>query len=613
MLDTLLEIGRTLRTAPNNEGLRHHRYVKTAPRPDEKNPVVFWRVEVAPDGTFDFDAREQIESETLQRSLFYLNYKTSDADSMKKYVFGDIYRSVLKRKPDGSIANEDGNFRLGDPNSGAAGFRVNSFLRGEEDAKKFGSDWLNAFRDSLRAQLPRLEEILASEDNVYLSFAHAEDLQWHQLPEMATYNAQMLESFGRATTSGIVLQAALYKTIASGHSSTPGFGVDGDKQHRNRAFKTQDDLLNLVYAVDISTRSTTFVPGGQLKIVVLPRGNNLTADQIERFFGLKSAEAPQNKSLDGAAEDEAKLAKNVSAPTLDLDDIFAPIEKEAARDIAQFDFIFSKASSSASAPDVDMIEISGLERSKLAHVAKRVSIIRRGVEDERRAALPYLKKELLPLSITLSFLALLGDTTTAKKKFQAHLFQVLPQIYTETYFRDPVLLPALIAKTEFHLREGSDRFPFLRFDFLFLTHIQIEGETILHKIKESPSYQLGLLLGLLARPLKTRINSFDKNYAGLLSRRIGNVSDVMALANDLNQKLIMHGCVGFTHQTSHQLSQMLGDFAGRYDKDECAFGFFESYYAPIPKKEAEAENEVAGNHNRCRITHANRTFPPKLP
>ena len=282
-----------------------------------------------------------------------------------------------------------------------------------------------------------------------------------------------------------------------------------------------------------------------MKIVVLPRGENLTVDQIERFFGLKSRqEAPQNKSHDAIVEDEKKLAKRIGAAALNLDDIFAPLENEAARDIAQFDFIFSKASSSASAPDVDMIEISGLERSKLSHVANRISILRRGVEEERKLAFPFLKKELSPLSISFSFLALLGDTTTAKKKYQAHLFQVLPQIYTETYFRDPVLLPALIQKTEFNLREGSDRFPFLRFDFLFLTHIQIEGETILHKLKESPSYQLGLLLGLLARPLKTRINSFDKNYAGLLSRRIGNVADVMGLANDLNQKLIMHGLRG---------------------------------------------------------------------
>ncbi len=587
MLDTLLEIGHKLRTAPDNAGLRHHRYVKTAPKADDKNPVVFWKVEVVADGCFDFEAREKIESETFQRSLFYLNYKTSDADSMKKYVFGDIYRSVLKRKPDGTIANEDGNFRLGDPNSGAAGFRVNSFLRGEADAEKFESDWLKGFRNSFRSQLPKLEEILSTEDNVYIHFAHADEQQWHQLPEMATYNAQMLESFGRATSPGIVLQAALYKTIASGHSSTPGFGADGDKQHRNRAFKTQEDLLDLVYAIDISTRSS--IRKGDMKIVVLPRGENLTADQIERFFGLKSPETPSNKSHDTIVEDERQLAKSISAPPLDLDDIFAPIEKEATRDIAQFDFIFSKASSSASTPDVDMIEISGLERSKLSHVANRISIIRRGVQAERKLAFPNLKKELLPLSISLSFLALLGDTTTAKKKYQAHLFQVLPQIYTETYFRDPVLLPALIQKTEFLLREGSDRFPFLRFDFLFLTHIQIEGETILHKIKESPSYQLGLLLGLLARPLKTRINSFDKNYAGLLSRRIGNVADVMGLANDLNQKLIMHGCVGFTYQTSHQLSQMLGDFSGRYDKDECAFGFFESYYAPIPKKETADE------------------------
>ena len=589
MLETLLEIGRTLRTAPKNAGLRHHRYVKTAPKADEKNPDVFWKFEVAPDGTFDFEKRAKIEGETFWKSLFYLNYKTSDADSMKKYVFGDVYRSILKRNKDGSIANEDGNFRLGDPKSGAAGFRVNSFLRGEEDAKKFGSDWLDAFRACFREQLPKLEAILATEDNIYIHFSHA-GTHWHGLPEMKIYNTQMLGIFGKQTSTGIVLQAALYKTIASGQSPTPGFGSDGDKQHRNRAFKTEEDLLNLVYAIDVSTRSS--IRKGDMKIVILPRGEGLTADQIEHFFRLKSTSESGNKSNEDVVRDEEQITKSVGAPPLDLDDIFAPIESAAAREIAQFDFIFSKASSSASAPDADLIEISGLERSKLSHIARRIGIIKRGVEDERKRAFPNLKKELLGFSITQSFLNLLGDTTTAKKKFQAHLFQVLPQIYTETYFRDPVLLPALIQKTEFHLREGIERFSFLRFDFLFLTHIQIEGEIILHKIKESPSYKLGLLLGTLARPLKTRINSFDKNYAGLLSRRIGSVSDVMGLVNDLNQKLIMHGCVGFTHQTSHQISLTLGDFSGRYDKDECAFGFFESYYAPIPKKEAGTETEV---------------------
>lgn len=601
MLDTLLEIGRVLRTAPQNAGLRHHRYVKTAPLPDDKNPVVFWRVEVAPDGTFDFGQRERVESETFPKSLFYLNFKTSDADSMKKYVFGDIYRSILKRNKDGSIASEDGNFRLGDPKSGATGFRVNSFLRGEADAKNFGSAWLDFFRDCFRAQLPELERILASEDNIYIHFDHA-GTHWHGLPEMALYNAQMLEIFGKQTPLGIVLQAALYKTIASGQSPTPGFGADGDKGHRNRAFKTQDDLLDLVYAIDVSTRSS--IRKGDMKIVVLPRGEGLTADQIERFFRLKSADVEANKSLDDIVRDEEVIAKSVSAPNLDVDDIFAPIETEAAQGIAQFDFIFSKVSSSASAPDADMIEISGLERSKLSLIAKRIGIIRRGIEDERKKAFPNLKKELTPFSITFSFLALLGDTTTAKKKFQAHLFGVLPQIYTETYFRDPVLLPALIQKTEFHLREGESKFPLLRFDFLFLTRIQIEGEQQLMDIENSKSYKVGYLLGKFSKQFSGKdspVKSFEKNYAGLFSRRVSCIDDVAEFQRKVTEMLIMHRGerrgnyqVFFPYETQQQLTAAVKGFSGPFHKTQCAFGFFEAYFEPFtPKEKVEAEEPEA--------------------
>src|SRR5258708_25179515 len=106
MLDTVLEIGRILRASP--DGLKHHRYVKRAPIPDKRNPVSFWQVSVDESGAFDFSHAEPLDDENSQKRLFYLNYKQSDADSTKPYVFGDIYRSVTK-------AGADRNFRIGDP------------------------------------------------------------------------------------------------------------------------------------------------------------------------------------------------------------------------------------------------------------------------------------------------------------------------------------------------------------------------------------------------------------------------------------------------------------------------------------------------------------------
>src|SRR5947208_623706 len=97
MLTTLLEIGCTLRAAP--DGLKHHRYIKQAPR-DEKKPVAFWRVPVAPDGSFNFEQKEELRDENVINRCFYLNYKDQETDNKKRYLFGDLYRAydIKKRK-----------------------------------------------------------------------------------------------------------------------------------------------------------------------------------------------------------------------------------------------------------------------------------------------------------------------------------------------------------------------------------------------------------------------------------------------------------------------------------------------------------------------------------
>lgn len=113
------------------------------------------------------------------------------------------------------------------------------------------------------------------------------------------------------------------------------------------------------------------------------------------------------------------------------------------------------------------------------------------------------------------------------------------------------------------------------------------------KIQNSPSYRVGLLLGRLARGLRTKINSFDKNYAGLLSRRIGTMNDVISLQNEFNQKLIMHDRVGWSFKFSDELTNEIKAFDGTYNKDECAFGFFESYFAPRKTEEDQDSTEQA--------------------
>ncbi|MFB6307616.1 MAG: hypothetical protein ABEH43_11650, partial [Flavobacteriales bacterium] len=60
------------------------------------------------------------------------------------------------------------------------------------------------------------------------------------------------------------------------------------------------------------------------------------------------------------------------------------------------------------------------------------------------------------------------------------------------------------------------------------------------EITESKSYQVGLLLGSLAKGLRNKINSFEKNYVGNLTRRISTLDDCIKFKNEIEQKNILH-------------------------------------------------------------------------
>lgn len=92
------------------------------------------------------------------------------------------------------------------------------------------------------------------------------------------------------------------------------------------------------------------------------------------------------------------------------------------------------------------------------------------------------------------------------------------------------------------------------------------------------------------------INSFEKNYVGNLTRRIATLSDFIKLKNEIEQKLILHDKAKFTFQSSYDLAQLIKDFSISYDKEQCAFGFFEGYFKPIPKKDTSSVEENVENN-----------------
>jgi hypothetical protein len=425
------------------------------------------------------------------------------------------------------------------------------------------------------------------EQLVFLHFDFA-GKHWYEFEdEMHAINQKFLSDLLEAQADQYVLKNFLYKTLVSGASQAPRFS--NKNLHKTKAFKTHGEVLDLLYAIDYSKKA--LITERDIKIIVLPKGEHLEATQIENFFERRNlevqdqAEAQLNvaNEADNNAADEEKF----------FDSLFEKVLANAAASIMQYDFVFSKKGGSASTPDVDMLEVAGIERSFLANLGRRIVKIRQPLLEERNELYPKRPKEFAFLDIRKAFLNILGDVTSDKKKYQSHLFKVLPQIYTGTYYHDSVLLPAFMEKTEFNIRNGEPNFNLLKFDYYFLTHLlNSDGEKQMEEMKNSQSYQAGLLLGKMAQPLNRKIASFEKNYVGLLSRRISDRQGLIKFANFINEKLAIHD-VAYPNlkQSSVKLADIISNVRDKdYHKNSCAFGFFESYFSRYEAPETTDTN-----------------------
>jgi hypothetical protein len=568
MLDTLLHIGKLLRDAGR---LKHHRYIKPAPLSNPKSPVVYLSLPVSDDYEFDFDNMSEITDEdTQQNNLFYLTFKSGEADSLVKYIFGDILYGIDKK------GGELGYYRMKNEKTNA--FGASSFNRAREDAKVFNGLKIEKFRASFEHHIDHVEMLLQERGQGQQVFLHFDfnGKHWYEFePELEAINRKLLDDFLEEQNEFYVLQKYVYKTLAAGTSHAPGF--DEKNNYKTKAFESRDEVMDLLYALTYSKKA--LISERNIKIVVLPKGDNLTPTHIEDFF--------ERAGLEEADKAVASLnAANVKVDDGNLfDSLFAPPLTNVAESITQYDFVFSKKGGSASTPDVDMIELSGIKRSFLADLGERVKDVREPLREERDTLFPRRPKQFAFLDIRRSFLNILGDVTTDKKKYQSHLFKVLPQIYSGTYYRDDVLLPAFIEKTGYNIRNGAPDYNLLKYDYYFLVGLQnTKGDDAVKIMKEDRSYQAGRLLGKMAQPLgrglDPAIKSFEKNYVGLLSRRIADLEGLIELSNFINGKLLLHD-VAFKSlkEASINLAEILTDLSDReYRKNYCAFGFFEGYF-----------------------------------
>jgi hypothetical protein len=660
-LDTVLQIGKVLRSS--EDSLKYFKYVEPCPKDSKTGdwPICI-TIPVNPDFTFDWKGA-RITPENERSKLYYLKFKTSDSDGLVKYVFGDIYyEKKATVKKDGLVeSSEGGYYRIEDLNRAAA-YRASSFNRGLNDyadiinSKKDETQYvMQQFHEELGKNIKYVERILKyipassyffenrngtnindfleDEENLYsisisqnfqktsnanlkktgipkelaqanetqkrllfdltnlaifIHFEFQEKQHWyHFLEDMSLLNAKVLSEFVDDTNHGLVLKKTLYKTLCSGDKKNdiqfPSFR-DTNK-YKSKTFQNET-LQDLFYAIDYTGKGKV-ISGTDIKLIVLPRGENLTTKDYDDFL-VKRDEA---KVIAG---NKANIKKTIDP----LFDFFTDDEKN----ITSFDLIFCKKGG-LSSPDSDLIELSGIEKSKLRQTKERIQRISSEINQDRKSFLR-TEKELNPLTIDYSFRCILGNPQTDPKtgkisykpnpKYQSHLLKVIPLIYSDNYSHDGVLLSAFIQNVEFSIRSGDEKFNFLKFDLQFLLKIQNTKNDKFMEITSSESYQIGFMLGGLAKNLSQEINSFEKNYVGNLTRRIGNMADFIKLKNEIEQKLIMHDKAKYTFQTSYDLAQKVKEFKSRYDKEECAFGFMESYFKPFPKKETPVK-EITEN------------------
>ena len=645
-LETVLHIGRELRKSKDN--LRHFKAVEPCPTLKDGSFPICFNIPVKDDFSFDW-SNISIVPENKREQLYYLKYKSSGNDSGVKYVFGDIFfQKTASIDNKGEVKSENGGyFKLNDFFHSQPFQRKNSIERGTEDYTKISlllsslKSEFDKFHDSILDNYLNIESILGHgaaveqyilengsknliefisninklkestiqfvynstsktvlkklglKDNelfdealkeklylfnntsIFLHFEFENGKSWYELNDIfKAIKIKMLSDFADKTENGLVLTKTLYKTLCSGDNSNdiqfPKF--TNKNKHKAKSF-TDDSLEDLFYAVDFASKGR-FIKGTDIKRIVLPMGKELQAEDYINFL--------QNK-------DEGQISlknENIEEPLFSF-----LAEKNPS--ITSFDLIFCKKGAGAGTPHTDLIEISGIEKSKLQMTMSRIREISSVIMKERKN---YLKtnKDLFDFRIENSFQNILGtpqyDEKTKKvsikvnPKYESHLLKVLILIYTDTYTSDAMLLPAFIQNVEYSVRSGDEKFTFLQFDLKFLYKIQnIKNDKFTDMIN-SQSYQIGLLLGSLSKNLTLEINSFEKNYVGTLLRRIGNLPDFIKMKNDVEQKLIMHDKTKYTFQVSYDLAQRVKEFDGFYDKEECAFGFFESYFKPIEKK-----------------------------
>lgn len=631
-LDTVLKIGNILRNS--KEKMSFSNAVAACPK-DNKGCWPFCLcLPVDKDFNIIFD-KASIVHENQRNNLYYLKYKTSGNDTSCKYMFGDIYYSVKGTLGNnGSISiSEDGNYRLAKSQSSfdkgnadyksicsSLDFSIEEITEFKQIRTGFGreqtmlerilkyapaiicyfenqngsfkeyidnEDYLKNIcctinKENNKKKLEKLSEAKGDEEllllnsaSIFLHFSYedgnGDEKSWYVFSKtFELVTRKMLKEYVAETKGGLVLNKNLWHTICSGDKKNdiqfPKF--DLENRYKTRGF-TESDIEDLFYGVSYAKKGK-MISGSEYKLIVLPFGKNLKADDLKLFIEKKN-------------ESSIILSNEYS------DDLISSALGSSST-FTSFDFIFVK--NGGTKPDTDLIEISNITRSALNRVDSRNKNIAHQVYAERNKEI----KVDMSLSICKSLSNLLGDVQlnqagkvkiTASKKYESHILKVLPLIYKEDYYNDPYLLHSFVTNVESVtcIGEGSFWYKILKYDLMFILSIQNNKQNKYMEITNSASFKLGVKIGKMAKPLKNSIGSFEKNYVGLLSRRVSTKEDCIRFVTDISQKLVMHDGIWAT-----MCAEVCDDLANlsetEYDKDKLSFGFLDGYfkYEPTDKK-----------------------------
>lgn len=636
-LDTVLKIGNILRNS--KEKMSFSNAIVSCPKDKDGCWPFCLSLPVDKDFNIIFDKVLEVP-ENRRNSLYYLMYKTSTSDTVCRYIYGDIYYSFKGTLgKNGSINKpvEGGNYRLVESPSSfdkgtatcneicsLSGFspegidefqQIRTGLAKEQILierilkyapaiiKYFENENVSSFKEYIenednlknicctinkennKMKLEKLSEVKGEEEflqlnsaSIFLHFSYedgnGDEKCWYDFSNiLELVIRKMHNEYVDTNKEGLVLKKSRWPTICSGDKKNdiqfPNF--DLENRYKTRVF-TESEIEDLFYGVTYAANNGKNFSDSNYKLIVLPCGDNLKAEDLKLF------QEKRNEPAIVSANDYK-------------DDLISSILEDSST-FTSFDFIFARKERTKP-DDTYLMEISNITRSNLNRVTSRICKKAYQVYAGRNKEI----KVDMSLSICCkSFSNLLGDVQldatgkvkiAASKKYESHILKVLPLIYKGDYYNDPYLLHSFVTNVESATRIGDGSFwcKILKYDLMFILSIQNNKQNKYMEITNSASFKLGFKIGKMAKPLKKAIGSFEKNYVGLLSRRVSTKDDCIGFVTDISQKLVMHDGMWAT-----MCAEVCDDLANlsesEYDKDELSFGFLDGYfkYEPTDKK-----------------------------